>query len=248
VNIQRGHYIKYKAARRAIYRVLHVCQDGRLTARRISDATPITICRPEQYAIIQGDPTMKLKLSLDNAKEQAAPIIAALTTSCDRIAIAGSIRRCAPHVGDVEIVAIPKYHQPTDLFGFAHGKPDSELDLALDRLVSAGIIKPGDKQGDRYKKFILPRFGLQLDLFITDPAGWGVIYTLRTGSKDFSHWLVTPRDKGGAMPFGLRCQDRQLWRQGRALNTPTERAVFDALEIPYISPPSRQKGHWRMYS
>jgi DNA polymerase/3'-5' exonuclease PolX len=247
MNIQRGHYIKYRAARHAIYRVLYVRQDGLLTARRISDAIPITICRPECYDIIQGEP-MKLQLSLADARVQAAPIIAALTTSCDRIAIAGSIRRCAPHIGDVEIVAIPKYHQPTDLFGFAHGKPDSELDLALDQLVSAGIIQPSDKQGDRYKKFILPRFGLQLDLFLTDPDGWGVVYTLRTGSKDFSKWLVTSRQSGGAMPFGMKCKDRRLWRHGQPLSTPTERAVFAALETPYINPPSRKEGHWRMYS
>jgi DNA polymerase/3'-5' exonuclease PolX len=45
----------------------------------------------------------------------AGRIVEALRPYCERIEIAGSLRREKPMVGDIEIVAIPR--RPVDLFG-----------------------------------------------------------------------------------------------------------------------------------
>jgi DNA polymerase/3'-5' exonuclease PolX len=151
----------------------------------------------------------KLKLSLDDAKIQAQEILDHLAPACQRIAVAGSIRRQTKYIGDVEIVAIPRY--PDDLFGQPATTGHSHLDLKLIQLLDDGTIQRGDRQGPRYHQYTLPRFDLQLDLFITNPERWGLIYTLRTGSADFSRWLVTPRASGGALPSGHYIKDGRLW-------------------------------------
>jgi DNA polymerase/3'-5' exonuclease PolX len=187
---------------------------------------------------------MKLKLSLDDAKIQAEQLIEWLQPACRRIQIAGSIRRQVPQVGDIEIVAIPHYDEYRDMFGAPAGRI-SHLDQKLLSLCDADLLDPGEKSGPRYKQFILPRFGLQVDLFITDLERWGLIYTIRTGSAEFSRWLVTGRKHGGGLPTGMKIKDGLLWRGDQTISTPEERDVFEALNLIWIAPPQRKKGFWR---
>ncbi|MEW6287659.1 MAG: hypothetical protein AB1509_15670 [Chloroflexota bacterium] len=58
---------------------------------------------------------MKTKLPLPEAQKIAARVIDALAPHCQRIEVAGSIRRQSPQVGDIEIVCQPK--TGADLFG-----------------------------------------------------------------------------------------------------------------------------------
>ncbi len=186
---------------------------------------------------------MKLQLSLDDARIQAEKLITALEPACARIAVAGSIRRQSKYVGDIEIVAIPHYCDNCDLFGYVVGH-DSLLDLALDKLVASKRLEPGDKQGPRYKKFILSHLGLQVDLFIPNLDRWGISYIQRTGSANFSRWFVTSQLHGGALPIDMRVKDGRLWRAGQALDTPQERDVFDAIGLSWLTPPQRTEGLW----
>ena len=55
------------------------------------------------------------KTPLADAQRTATHISKALTPYCHRIAIAGSIRRQRPMIGDIEIVALPQ--RQTDLLG-----------------------------------------------------------------------------------------------------------------------------------
>jgi len=133
---------------------------------------------------------MKSKMPYTEARALADQLVAQLAPACERIEVAGSIRRKKEEVGDIEIVAIPKMETIRNLFGEAQG----EVSLLNVRLSDMGwdVLKNGDK----YKQFVLPG-GISLDLFICRLATWGVIYTIRTGSADFTHWLVTNRQHGG---------------------------------------------------
>lgn len=56
---------------------------------------------------------MALSIPLETAEKAATDIVDALTPYCERIAVAGSIRRKKPWVHDIDLVLIPK-----DLWGF----------------------------------------------------------------------------------------------------------------------------------
>jgi DNA polymerase/3'-5' exonuclease PolX len=177
----------------------------------------------------------KIKLALKQAQTLTAKIIDALAPGCQRIEPAGSVRRCRPEVGDLEIVCIPR---PTlDLFGNPTG---SLLDLILADLVIAKRLIRGDKNGDKYKNFYIPAFtGLKLDLFITTPECWGVNFTIRTGSAEFSHKLVTPKWQGGFLPGDLRVAGARVWRGDEVVPTNEELDLFELLELDWIEPKDR---------
>ena len=178
---------------------------------------------------------MKIKLSLTQAKMLAEKIRAELAPGCQRVEIAGSIRRQKQTVGDIEIVAIPKY--TPSLLPEVPGQ--SLLDMVLEVLVIQHRLIPGDKSGQNYKNFSIPAVDdLKLDLFITTPECWPVIFAIRTGSADFSRMLVTPKAKGGLLPSHLRVEGGRVWDNGQAIALVSE-ADFLELCGGWVEPPER---------
>ncbi len=165
--------------------------------------------------------------------------------ACERIEIAGSIRRGKEDVHDIELVAIPKPLNMQDLFG----NPTGELH-ALTAMIDMGFydMRPGTeykilKGGSRYKQLELPE-GIILDLFIVlPPAQWGVIYTLRTGPAEFGHWLVTQRRKGGCMPLYAEQRGGCVYAHGKPIAMPEEIDYLAFLGLEWIEPRDR-KPRW----
>ncbi|GIV65253.1 MAG: hypothetical protein AB1457_17570 [Chloroflexota bacterium] len=153
---------------------------------------------------------MKNKVPLEFAEQIAYKYAEKLLPYCDRLEIAGSIRRRKAEVGDIEIVVLPKPF--VDLFGNENGYQDPVL---------AGVWV--NKAGRRYKQYALPE-GVNLDLFIVlPPAQWGVIFALRTGGAEFSHKLVTPKPYG-YLPQEYVIKDGAVHRAdtGEIVPTPEE--------------------------
>lgn len=162
------------------------------------------------------------KLPLVQAEKLARKILDALRPGCQRIEIAGSIRRRKAQIGDIEIVAIE-----------AQG-----LDEIISGLVDAGKLSR-IKNGPKYKQFdVCAVPGLKLDLFLPDEYTWGVIFTIRTGSAEFSHNLVTQKSKGGWLPDDLQVDKGRIRRGDKALDTPEEKDVFGLLGW-YVEPEQR---------
>ena len=175
---------------------------------------------------------MKTKLPLSDALFVAERLVDRLSIYCQRIEIAGSVRRKKSGVGDIELVAIPRFE--TDLFG---ASSDIHLLDVFDWECVGRIVKGGHK----YKQIELEE-GVNLDLFIvTPPAQWGVQFMIRTGSAEFSHRLVTPRKHGGLMPSNYRVKDGAIWSNSHIIATPEEQDVFDLIGIPFIDPVARTK-------
>jgi DNA polymerase/3'-5' exonuclease PolX len=182
--------------------------------------------------------------SLETARKYAEQLVKLLQPGCARIEIAGSIRRARPLVGDIELVCIPKMEtMPVRMF------PD-ELVSALEPLLQKLKGKQGWKavrNGPSFKQFALgARFGgMTLDLFITTPEKWAVIFLLRTGNAAFSHWLVTHKRHGGALPGFLQIKDGRVWEIGSYIHspcaTPEEADVFRLLGLDFIPPEERQR-------
>lgn len=173
----------------------------------------------------------------------AEDLVARLAPQCERIQIAGSLRRKLATVGDVELVAIPQTVQDRDLFDQPIGAPRCLLDDALAELDAGWLIK-WRKNGPAFKQFEYR--GMSIDLFLVQPATWGIQYLIRTGGEEFSHWMVTAQSAKGALPFGYQVRDGRLWHLGQLVDTPEETDVFAAIGLPYI-PPEQRSGHgWFM--
>lgn len=131
----------------------------------------------------------------------AAQLVKAMRPHCDRIDIAGSIRRQKAEVKDIEIVAIAKTERrgdPNELFDNEMVTYNYLYEWA--RLESRiQWIKPGTseiepwppKPDAKYLRGLLAGTDIKLDLFICRPENWGVIYAIRTGSDQFSTAMVT---------------------------------------------------------
>lgn len=163
-------------------------------------------------------------------------IVSVLSQYCQRIEVAGSLRRQRPMIGDIEIVAIPNYQN--NLLG----ETDYAMPTALDSFLSEKLGDNLTKNGSKYKSF---NYGIyKVDLFLATPANFGNIYTIRTGSSDFSRWLVTSRVKGGAMPFGFRQKDGYLWHGEKRIDCPDETDLFNAIGLPFVPLNMRDDGKW----
>jgi DNA polymerase/3'-5' exonuclease PolX len=183
---------------------------------------------------------MKHKMSYDYALGIANDLVARLRPGCERILIAGSIRRQKPEIGDIEIVAMPMLTPVLDMFGEAvAGQEQSGLDEQLAILSTEGYTKNGAK----YKQFMYK--GASVDLFIASAATWGCVATIRTGSADFTHWFVSSRRQGGGCPSHLRFSEGRLMDGALALDTSEEGLLFQALEQPWVEPVDRVDGRWK---
>lgn len=181
----------------------------------------------------------------------AVEVVRLLAPYCQRIAIAGSIRRGKAMVGDIEIVCAPEImNLPTGAKGFIQIKQDG-VKWMCDRLREQDIFSPrlnlqGNPEAwsDRHKRAVYK--GAKLDLFVVQPdRSWGYTMLLRTGPGDANGVLVTKlgvRNHDGLygiLPVGYQFREGELWRGEMHIPTPEEKDVFAALDLPYIPPPLR---------
>ena len=175
-------------------------------------------------------------ITLYRAEEIAGQLREAMEPYCEKVQIAGSVRRQKANVKDIEIVAIPSWDErpnPGSLFG----------ELIRTNLLfeewshRAGIewLKGHQPEGE-YWQGLLPE-GPVLDLFLGTPDTWGLDLLIRTGCWEYSRAVMAWADvqdfpcRKGA----LRGRDRDR----RPLSTPTEASVFALLDLPQLDPERR---------
>ncbi len=179
------------------------------------------------------------RLPLVEARRIAHDLANLLRPACERIAIAGSIRREKADIGDVEIVAIPKIREQYVASADMFGAPATETMNLLDEM-SAGLLLRGIFQ-KRLNKLGRGAWGIDLkwgvyqgfniDLYSTTADQWACTLAIRTGSAEFSHHLVTPRSQGGFCPSNLEVKGWRVRRRDthELLETPEEADLFAAL-------------------
>lgn len=188
-----------------------------------------------------------MRAPLSEARTIAGALVAVLGPACERIEVAGSIRRGRPDVGDIELVAVPRRHADQVEVGFfdAIETEVNELNVLVDTLVLQGTLAPhptDPKRGERYAKLQHRESGLQVDLFSARPETFGLILLIRTGPAGYSQRLVTDARRralhvaGGELHRGaLGCGAYRC----EVVPTPEERDVFDALRLPFVEPERR---------
>lgn len=174
------------------------------------------------------------KRPYDVTLNAALTVMELLRPACEKLEIAGSLRRECAEVGDIELVAIPRY--TTNLLG----EPDGlELDGRLAGLPNVLLSKDGPK----YKQFEIMLMGqsYQVDLFLADADNWGYILMLRIGPSDFSKSMVTPVPYG-LKPPQIRVADGYVYTYpgNQRLSIPDEAVLFATWHMEYLSPKERR--------
>ncbi len=186
----------------------------------------------------------RVRYPLAAAEAIAQELVMLLSPACERIVVAGSVRRRKPEVKDLEIVAVPAARSVRDLFGEVTDRMNLLEDL-LSTLVDQGEISAGrdgsgrPAWGPRYKRAVYR--GLPVDLFsVIPPAQWGLTLLLRTGPWWYSKRVVTPRRHGGLLPDWMAVRDGAMWhKDGESLVTAEEEDVFRLLQVPFVDPARR---------
>lgn len=186
-----------------------------------------------------------MRRPLADALIAADAVVSLLAPGCERIEVAGSIRRKSAEVKDIEIVAVPRF--AADLLG---GQGADLLNQAvLDAVRGHSLWYRHVRTGERIVGYEVDarRFfpllyeddrGLwPVDLFVVrPPAQWGAIFAIRTGPADYSARMVTK-----AKEHGVRCeQGRLVDDEGRTVDTPEERDFIEACGLPFLPPEQRR--------
>lgn len=172
-------------------------------------------------------------MELLKALNIAENIVRQLKPHCDRIEIAGSIRRKKPEVKDIEIVCIPKQVQQTNIFQEVIGSTPSP---GFIELVSSWEKVKGDPKG-KYTQRILPD-GIKLDLFMVNTDNWGLQLAIRTGSAEYSHKVLAST----WVKRGYKAEEGILYKKSKpGIPVPVreERDLFLLLNLTYKEPEQR---------
>lgn len=164
------------------------------------------------------------KFSLSDASKIAFEVLEKLKPYCERIEIAGSIRREKQEVKDIEIVAIPKPYQ-TGLF-----------QDGLASVVNSWVKVKGEMEygKTKYTQRILPN-GIKLDLFFANELNWGLIFAIRTGSAEFSHKVLATK----WVKLGYKSNNGLLYKNEKQIEVREEIDLFNLIGLPYIKPQDR---------
>jgi DNA polymerase/3'-5' exonuclease PolX len=188
------------------------------------------------------------RVSLATAEAIAQQLVATLGLGCERIEVAGSIRRRMPDVGDIELVAVPRIHTETHRDGLFEERTVEvdDLQVVVESLLIDGTLAqhPTDpKRGPRYSKLLHVASGLQLDLFSARAHTQGLILAIRTGPANYSRFLVTEaRNRGHHVAEGelhVGAGGCSPYAKCEVVPTPEEADVFRVLGLFHPIPEQR---------
>ena len=132
----------------------------------------------------------------------------------------GSLRRFAPEIGDVALLAVARADQHEDVLdGFAQLTPAISVLRRTDSSIALSTQKG------------------PLAIHVTTPHDAGAALLWHTGSKQHTSAL-----RARARTRGYEFGDGRLHRAGTRVETPTEDALYTRLELPYIPPELREDG------
>lgn len=166
-------------------------------------------------------------MKLAFAQACADRIVERLYPFCDRIQVAGSIRRCRPECGDVDLVAIPKTMGETDLLGTITGTRNlAAIEVRKWAKAEGWAV---EKDGPQYLVFTAR--GVQVDIWWATAECFGTMFVSRTGSKEHNIALAMR-----AMDLGGKWDPHHGLRIGGRNFAATEEEIYQALRLPFLDP------------
>jgi DNA polymerase (family 10) len=157
------------------------------------------------------------RFALALAARHAEPYRRYLESEGDKVAIAGSYRRKASTVGDLDFLVASKDPQK-----------------AIERFVRYGEVREILAQGPTKASVVLAS-GLQADLRVVAAESFGAALQYFTGSK--AHNIALRRL---GLKRGLKINEYGVFRGERRIAGETEESVYAALGLPWIAPEQRE--------
>jgi len=126
-----------------------------------------------------------------------------LAASCERIEVAGSIRRHRSLVSDIELVLTPKFGGTPGML-FDNGDSYNLAWARCAQMQKHGTFGKAIRNGEKWRTYPakLDDRAIKVDLFACDASAWPVVFAIRTGGAEFSKLCVTQRGDGGFLPNG----------------------------------------------
>lgn len=185
---------------------------------------------------------MKTKFPRGQAVAVAREICDRLSPVTERLIVAGSLRRRKAHVGDVEILYIPRLiTEPCDLFGGT--RPRSLANVEIDQMLAEGVLEKrlsttgACSWGLLNKLAVHVRSGIPVDLFATTEDAWYNYLVCRTGPAGLNTRIASEAKRLNMMwhPYG---DGFSVGRFGQRppIKIRSEREVFETVGLPYMEP------------
>jgi DNA polymerase/3'-5' exonuclease PolX len=179
----------------------------------------------------------------ERAYTVADSIVNALRPACERIEIAGSLRRHKPDVGDIEILYIPVMQDEPDPVDFFAERRVSLADGRIEGLIRAGVLEkrlnakglPAFGEKNKLMRHVASR--IPVDLFAATWENWHNYMVCRTGPADLNTRICMAAQRKGWKwnPYGAGFSNPD----GEVLPMATERAVFEFVGLSYCEPEAR---------
>ena len=152
-----------------------------------------------------------------------------LAPLCDRIEIAGSIRRGRPQVNDIDLVILPRA---------------GDVDAVKTRCLRTS---PQVMMNGNVNFLFMIGHTVQVDIFFArqparelfgrEPGNWGSLLVCRPGSREFNVWLASQ-----AKLIGLHWNPYSgVERNGVMLACEEEADVFKAIGVDWVAPEQRER-------
>jgi DNA polymerase/3'-5' exonuclease PolX len=189
-------------------------------------------------------------MTLPQAHRYALTVVAWLGPTCERIEVAGSLRRLRPVVNDIDLVVIPKTIPVPDLIGGLASTRnlcwEALMTYARDHASRVTILTGGQTPGDLVS-MVSPK--CQLDVFFAVPETWITRLICRTGSKEHNIYMA---DRANEKCYHWN-PSKGLYHLGRsgeagladAIPLTTEADFYAHLGLREIAPQHRELGYLR---
>jgi len=155
-------------------------------------------------------------MKLEEGRLIANEVVELLKPLCEKIEIAGSIRREKPEVKDIDIVLLPK---------------GVEANVFRQRLEEAGAKTT--LAGEKFLQFLFKE--AQIDVYLAKDGNFEILLLIRTGSAEHNRMLCSKAlQKGMKMNFILGLIDAN-----KNVVENTERGILEKLLGRYVEPKER---------
>ena len=170
-------------------------------------------------------------MELQKAKAIAEELLELLKPACERITIAGSIRRQKPEPSDIELLCIPRFVGGVDQL-------DRELGpLMLQQILGHRRNKRGSIiYGPKNKLLLHKPSGIGVDVFSVTESNWGMALFVRTGPKE---WNIKAMSRFRELGMQGHAYGGISFSDGREINCQDEETVFRNLGWAYVAPERR---------
>ncbi|MBC8466034.1 hypothetical protein H8D57_03315 [bacterium] len=188
-------------------------------------------------------------MELEKAKAIAEDLKWQLENGCDRVEIVGDIRRQKLEVSKIKLLCTPTegkpippdlrdWIDPIPVPGFEDTDPiDDEVTILIVEEVLGFRPKGRRAYGPKKKFMVHAPSGIGVDIFTTDNQCWAIALVVTTGGDMTNKRIATAAQKKG---WRFRTSGDGFDTLNSHITCTTEREVFEAVGLPYLSPEQRE--------